>query len=340
MISKEKKNTLHIASCSFGKDSLATILLALEHGEPLDEAVYCEVMFDKRTSGEVPEHRDFIYGTAIPALERMGVKIRVLRGLQTYVGLFTGRITRGPKKGLLRSFPICGRCAVQRDCKLKPILRYQKSLPPDTVQYIGIARDEAFCFYYQENLKLFESLGAEFAEFDPMRDEHLPPGIAGLMFGGGYPELYAGELSANRPILQEIRNAAAGGMPILAECGGFLYLHEELETKEGEVFPMAGVISGRAYPTGKLSRFGYIELVPYGDTPLLKEGERIRGHEFHYWDSTACGTDMKAVKPGGKRSWDCIHANGGFLAGFPHLYYPSNPSAAERWLELCRKGTE
>ena len=76
------------------------------------------------------------------ALERMGVKIRILRGQQTYMGLFTGRITRGPKKGLLRSFPICGRCAVQRDCKLKPILRYQKSLPPDTVQYIGIARDE------------------------------------------------------------------------------------------------------------------------------------------------------------------------------------------------------
>ena len=99
-------------------------------------------MFDSHISGEVPEHRDFIYGTAIPALERMGVKIRVLRGPQTYVGLFTGRITRGPKKGLLRSFPICGRCAVQRDCKLKPILRYQKSLPPDTVQYIGIARDE------------------------------------------------------------------------------------------------------------------------------------------------------------------------------------------------------
>lgn len=132
----------HIASCSFGKDSLATILLALEHGEPLDEAVYCEVMFDKEISGEVPEHRDFIYTTAIPALERRGVKVTVLRSEKTYVDLFTGKITRGPKKGLLRSFPICGRCAVQRDCKLKPILRYQKSLPPDTVQYIGIAKDE------------------------------------------------------------------------------------------------------------------------------------------------------------------------------------------------------
>ena len=140
-----------IASVSFGKDSLATILLAKEHNEPLDEAVYCEVMFDQDISGEVPEHRDFIYGTAIPALERMGVKVVVLRSPQTYVGLFTGRITRGPKKGMLRSFPICGRCAVQRDCKAKPIDRYQKALPPGTVQYLGIAKDE------QERLLRLES---------------------------------------------------------------------------------------------------------------------------------------------------------------------------------------
>ena len=86
---------------SFGKDSLATILLAKEHGEPLDEAVYCEVMFDKDISGEVPEHRDFIYGRAIPTLERMGVKIVVLRSAKTYVELFTGRVTRGPKKGIV-----------------------------------------------------------------------------------------------------------------------------------------------------------------------------------------------------------------------------------------------
>lgn len=131
-----------IASCSFGKDSLATILLAKEHGEPLDEAVYCEVMFDKGISGEVPEHRDFIYDTAIPALKRMGVKIIVLRSEKTYVELFTGRVTRGPKKGMVRSFPLCGKCAVQRDCKIRPIQRYQKGLPPGTVQYIGIAHDE------------------------------------------------------------------------------------------------------------------------------------------------------------------------------------------------------
>lgn len=132
----------HIASCSFGKDSLATILLALEHGEPLDEAVYCEVMFDKSISGEVPEHRDFIYNTALPRLEQMGVPVRVLRSDKTYVDLFTGQVTRGPKKGKLRAFPICGKCYVQRDCKIRPIRQYQKTLPPDTVHYIGIARDE------------------------------------------------------------------------------------------------------------------------------------------------------------------------------------------------------
>lgn len=131
-----------VASCSFGKDSLAAILLAIQHGEPLDEAVYCEVMFDRDISGEVPEHRDFIYSTAIPALERMGVKVVILRSEKTYIDLFTGRITRGPKKGMVRSFPICGRCAVQRDCKMKPIRQYRKSLPPDTVQYVGIASDE------------------------------------------------------------------------------------------------------------------------------------------------------------------------------------------------------
>ncbi len=90
----------------------------------------------------MPEHRDFIYDTAIPALERMGIKIIILHSEKTYVELFTGRVTRGPKKGMVRSFPICGRCAVQRDCKVRPIQRYQKTLPPETVKYIGIARDE------------------------------------------------------------------------------------------------------------------------------------------------------------------------------------------------------
>ena len=98
----------HVASCSFGKDSIATILLALEHGELLDEAVYCEVMFDNSTSGEVPEHQVFIYQVAIPALEKLGVPVRVLRSEKTYTSVFMGKVTRGPKKGMTALFLCAG----------------------------------------------------------------------------------------------------------------------------------------------------------------------------------------------------------------------------------------
>ena len=132
----------HIVSWSFGKDSMATVLLAKKHDLPLDEAVYCEVMFDTNTSGELPEHRDFIYRIAIPALRRMGISVRVLRSEKTYVSLFTGHVTRGPKKGMIRSFPVCGKCYVQRDCKARPLREYRKALPSGTVHYVGIAADE------------------------------------------------------------------------------------------------------------------------------------------------------------------------------------------------------
>lgn len=134
--------TKHIASCSFGKDSIATVILAKAHGEPLDEVVYCEVMFTEEISGEVPEHRDFIYNIAIPRFEAWGIKTIVLRSEKTYVSEFTRPITKGPNMGKLKSFPLCGRCNIQRDCKIKPIRQYQKSLEAGTVQYIGIANDE------------------------------------------------------------------------------------------------------------------------------------------------------------------------------------------------------
>ena len=132
----------YIASCSFGKDSLASILLAIEHGDPLDECVYCEVMFDKEISGEIPEHTDFIYSKAIPFLERHGIKTNVLRSEWTYVDHFNFVITRGDRKGMLRGFPICGICSICRDCKLPPIKKYIRTLPTDAVQYVGIAKDE------------------------------------------------------------------------------------------------------------------------------------------------------------------------------------------------------
>ena len=133
----------HVASCSFGKDSIATVLLAIEHDEPLDEVAYCEVMFDDQISGEVPEHAEFIHEKAIPAFERYGIKTVVLRSdAHTYVSSFTTVIQKGKHAGKIKSFPLCGMCCIQRDCKIPPIQRYIRSLPEETIQYIGIAADE------------------------------------------------------------------------------------------------------------------------------------------------------------------------------------------------------
>lgn len=116
----------HILTCSFGKDSIATALLALQHGEPLDELVYSEVMFSDTVSGELPEHKRFIYETAIPYFEKRGIPTKILRGQKTYLDCFYRIVSRGNAKGKLASFPLTGRCSIQRDCKLPPIRNYQK----------------------------------------------------------------------------------------------------------------------------------------------------------------------------------------------------------------------
>lgn len=139
------KEKIYIASCSFGKDSIATILLALEHNEPLDRAVFAEVMFDhsRGISGEIPEHIDWICSTAIPKLESMGVKIDVVRDKQDYVEKFHHIRTRGARKGKQDGFPMRGKCDIQKVLKLRPIHRYYKGLSDyDVVEYVGIAKDE------------------------------------------------------------------------------------------------------------------------------------------------------------------------------------------------------
>lgn len=203
---------------------------------------------------------------------------------------------------------------------------------------IGIARDEAFCFYYRANLEVLEELGCELIPFSPIRDRRLPADISGLILGGGYPELYAEDLSKNRELRAEIRKMIMEDhLPCLAECGGFMYLHDEITDKDGDRYPMAGVIRGRAYPTEKLARFGYINIkIAIEDNAYLYEGDVIRGHEFHYWDSTDSGSDCTAEKPDGKRAWPCIHAKGNLFAGYPHLYLPSMPEFARRFVRQCR----
>ena len=144
-MAKVYDDPVYIASCSFGKDSIATILLALEHNEPLDAAVFSEVMFDhsRNISGEIPEHIEWVYSVAIPRLAELGVKVDVVRSEKDYVTLFHTIIQSGTHKGMKRGWLMGGKCNANRDLKLQPIHRYYKQYRDrGVVQYVGIAVDE------------------------------------------------------------------------------------------------------------------------------------------------------------------------------------------------------
>lgn len=200
---------------------------------------------------------------------------------------------------------------------------------------IGVAEDEAFCFYYKDNFRLLKSMGAELVTFSPMRDEHLPENLKGLILGGGYPELNARELEANVSMREDIHRALNDGMPCLAECGGFMYLHDEMEAMDGNSYHMAGVISGRAYRTQRLNRFGYVTLTQKKEVLGMNDMGGIPAHEFHYFDSENCGDDFDAKKPASHRKWNCIHGTDTMMAGFPHLYFYGNPKVPEAFLRKC-----
>ena len=210
-------------------------------------------------------------------------------------------------------------------------------IPPLPRTRIAVARDQAFCFLYRDNLDLLADYGAELIFFSPLHDDALPAGAQGLILPGGYPELHAQVLSENESMRRSVREAIQNGLPCLAECGGFLYLHRELEDMEGRSWPMVGVLNARAYRTPRLGRFGYITLTAKADTAFLPAGEIVRGHEFHYFESESCGDALHAQKPTGSRGWDCGHSRGNLLMGFPHLYYPSDPQLIERFLRACAK---
>ena len=215
---------------------------------------------------------------------------------------------------------------VKRDIKQK--------LTEKTIR-IGVARDEAFCFYYEDNLDLLKSLGANLIFFSPLHDDTLPKDLDGILFGGGYPELYLKELEENESMRNSVKSAIENKMPSLAECGGFMYLHDTIFDSEKKTYKMAGVIHACCMKKERLVRFGYLTLNSKTDS-FLQKGETIRGHEFHYYDSEDNGECAIAKKPVGTRSWECVHAGSDHWWGFAHLSYYSNPKFAEKFAEACR----
>ncbi len=196
---------------------------------------------------------------------------------------------------------------------------------------IGVARDRAFCFYYEDSLDALGQMGAELVPFSPLADHHLPADLQGLYLGGGYPELYAHHLSTNTAMRTAIKEALQQGLPCIAECGGFMYLTQAIVDQ-----PMVGFLPGRCFDTGKLTRFGYVRLRANRDSLLCKAGEEICGHEFHHWDCTHNGEAFTATKPSGT-GWNCVQANGQLYAGFPHFHFYANPDFAVNFYRACLK---
>ncbi len=206
---------------------------------------------------------------------------------------------------------------------------------------LAVAYDDAFCFYYRENLEMVEKYGVETALFSPLEDKTLPEGANGILLGGGYPENHLEKLSGNTAMLRSIKEAIDSGIPSLAECGGFMYLHRSISDQEGKNFDMVGAVDGTCFYSGHLVRFGYMQIMSALDDTASDEMSRslvgMRGHEFHYYDSTCTLFSHTAKKPYGDLTWDCMVCRGNGIWGFPHFYYGSSPEFIECFVKRMKE---
>ena len=208
--------------------------------------------------------------------------------------------------------------------------------PQELKARIAVAMDRAFSFYYQDSLDLLEAWGAEVVPFSPLEDPGLPEGAGGVYIGGGFPEMYVEELSRNTGMIASIRDAAARGIPVYGECGGLMYLGEGLTDFEGALHPMVGLLPVSSSMPGSRLVLGYREVEALADGPLLRRGQRVRGHEFHW--SVQDGAPSR-----GDAAYSVIDQDGrleGFrsgnvLASYVHLHMASDPSLAPRFVDAC-----
>lgn len=199
---------------------------------------------------------------------------------------------------------------------------------------IAVARDEAFCFYYPDNFELLEANGAEIAFFSPLTDDRLPQGTCGIYLGGGYPETFGKRLSQNERMREAIYRASLDGMPLYAECGGFMYLCREIVDQQGRTYPMCGCFSAAVRMLGRLKALGYREVHLREDTCIGKSGDTIRGHEFHYSELVEEPDAMRVYRIA-DRSGAAQRMEGyrirNTLGSYIHLLFASHPDAAGRF---------
>ncbi len=215
---------------------------------------------------------------------------------------------------------------------------FRAQAPAEEPVIIAVARDAAFNFYYPENLELLEQSGARLEYFSPLQGECVPEEADGLYIGGGFPEEFVRELSGNSDVTDSFRKNIAGGMPTYAECGGYMYLTQAIIDREGNTFPMVGVIPAVVHMKDRLSALGYREVTAVTDNLLLNQGEKARGHEFHYSKLTKIENFTSAYESNGrpgKQKEGYVSEN--LLAGYTHLHFASNPTMAKRLVLSCEK---
>jgi len=200
-----------------------------------------------------------------------------------------------------------------------------------------VAYDDAFCFYYRDNIEMFEERGVKIKYFSPLEDSAVPEDADGLLLGGGYPELYLEKLSRNRSMLSSIKALIERKIPSLAECGGFMYLGKSIEDENGNVFETVGVYEGKCKFSGKLVRFGYMQINDAPGGLLCGNMKGLKGHEFHYYDSDMNGEACTAGKPFRDITWKCIVSDKNGIWGFPHFYYGSNPAFVDSFVRKMRE---
>ncbi len=205
---------------------------------------------------------------------------------------------------------------------------------------IGVALDQAFCFYYEDNLDLLRRAGSELVFFSPLADTHLPPGVSGLYLGGGYPELYAGKLAENRSMLTQIKAWAEQGGVIYAECGGFMYLTQGIVDLDGRFFPMVDVFPVKVQMQNRRAGLGYREVTLTGDGLFGAKGTVMRGHEFHYSrisgdDDAALARIYTLTNNGGDDCGPEGYRYKNVLGGYMHLHFGFNPEGVETFVDKC-----